>query len=837
MSDLEINLKGNAEAGVKAIGKALKDAERDTKSAQKAVEQLTKETEKAAKEAEKNSLGEMFKRSQISANLATAALEKLGETLVEFLRNVPEANARAEAHAQALSQLGGAYDQVRSATNGVVTADQAAAVSSRLAQAGIRLSAQELAAVTQRAREFARVNRMDVGQALDQLTTQIRDGGDGLREFGITIQAGRTKTENASLALRQLVEQAGRTRPAAVSASEAQAMWNASLTQAGDSVSAFLARGVGLTEFFVQASTYLDELTDGTREWGDALGEAFSGTVAEAFGGRSTTTRTAGQASSFGARYGAAIDELRRAGVDTRQYPMAGQLVSLSADEQARVLAIVQRDVAQRRGQAGQRTDNLRGASQMFQQDTPTGPTLGGEGPSETSAQAIANVGESARRRAADVRLTEEKRRRLEEQQREQERRAQIQRELAAAMGPTDANALRAAQMAFAQAQLNAQTAGVAATLGMSGGAGDPTQVRQARLDALQRSATATEAQRGENEAARLQRVASAVEAYVQALRQYREEDERLETQLRSSAQAEKDRTEAIAEGLRAGEDAQRRRMSDTLGRSADELQARRSLDAAQNPGAAGDVRRQRERQQELITLRGAYEQLLSQTDARIQQATDEGRDQRALNELYQERLGLLRAMGSATQELSDIQREQSSATREFGSAMVSTLGGVTDAFGGAVVAAIEGQKSFGAALGEMLRDLLKTLAKQAFVETLKNTAMGLFNLGIGNVPGATSHFAAAGLWAAVGVASGVGLAATKPSTATPPTNAPGGSDRAASARPAQLPAGSGGGPLNLSINISGAVFSDDGITEAVSRGVRRGVATGRLPTSILREN
>ena len=830
MSDLEINLKGNAEAGVKAIGKALKDAERDTKSAQKAVEQLTKETEKAAKEAEKNSLGEMFKKSQISANLATAAMEKLGETLVEFLRNVPEANARAEAHAQALSQLGGAYDQVRSATGGVVSAEQAWQVQQRVSQAGLRLNAQELAAVTQRAREYARATGTDLGQALDQLTDQLVDPGEELRKFGITLQTGLTRTEGITQALHQLIAQTERARPATISASEAQAMWNASLTQAGDSVSAFLARGVGLTEFFVQASTYLDELTDGTREWGDALGEALTGTVVEAFGGRSTTTRTAGQASSFGARYGAAIDELRRAGVDTRQYPMAGQLVSLSADEQARVLAIIQRDVAQRRGQAGQRTDNLRGAAAMFRQDTPAGPTLGGEGPTETSAQAIANVGESARRRAADVRLTEEKRRRLEEQQREQERRAQIQRELAAAMGPTDPNALRAAQMAFAQAQLDAQTAGVAATLGMSGGAGDPTQVRQARLDALQRSATATEAQRGENEAARLQRVASAVQAYVQALRQYREEDERLATQLRSSAQAEKDRTEAIVEGLRTGEDAQRRRMAETLGRSADELQARRGIDAAQNPGAAGDARRQRERQQELVTLRTAYEQLIAQTDARIQQATDEGRDQRALNELYQERLGLLRAMGSATQELSEIQREQSSATREFGSAMVSTLGGVADAFGGAVVAAIEGQKSFGAALGEMLRELLKTLAKQSIVEALKNSALGFAALA-GFQPGsAAGYFTAAGLWAAVGAASGIGLAATKPSTAAPATNAPGGSDRAASARPAQLPAGSGGGPLNLNVNISGAVFTGDELTEVIARGVRRAEATGRLP-------
>jgi predicted ATPase len=54
------------------------------------------EAEEAAKEAEKNSLGEMFKKSQIGANLATAAMEKFAEKLVEFLQNVPEANARDE---------------------------------------------------------------------------------------------------------------------------------------------------------------------------------------------------------------------------------------------------------------------------------------------------------------------------------------------------------------------------------------------------------------------------------------------------------------------------------------------------------------------------------------------------------------------------------------------------------------------------------------------------------------------------------------------------------------------------------------------------------------------
>ena len=89
-------------------------------------------------------------------NLAANGLERAGEALADFIGDLPEAAVRSEANARALEQLGAAYGAVQQATNGTVSAQQAAAVQQRALQSGLRLSAQELAAVTARARDFAR---------------------------------------------------------------------------------------------------------------------------------------------------------------------------------------------------------------------------------------------------------------------------------------------------------------------------------------------------------------------------------------------------------------------------------------------------------------------------------------------------------------------------------------------------------------------------------------------------------------------------------------------------------------------------------------------------------
>jgi len=853
VADIDLNLKGNAEKGINAISAALKAAEQDTKAAQKALEQMAKDAEKAAKEAEKNSLAKMFERSQISANLATTAAEKFLDTLIEFGRTIPEGAAATDRHERSLAALGNAYGLVEHATRGVVSAEQAAQVQSRLSQAGLRLTGQELANVTQRAREYARVNNVEVGQALEMLTDQLLAPGDELRKFGVTIQSGRTKTEGMRDALRQLAEQSAATTPSQLTLTEATDRFTRSTDLAKASLQNLIAEKLNLKDFFDQAASWLQDVTEGTNGWQQAL-EAARGTAREAargntfqravvgalagtvgsallYGADGDATETPQNQSASGAfasTYSGALADLRRAGVNTRGYPTIGQLVGLNDDERRRVLAMVQREAAQARAR-GSRA-NLSGARGLFDQDVPTGPSLGSEGPQESTAQAIADLGTTARARAEREQRERAAAARAEAARVERERRAQIQRELAAAMGPTDVNALRAAQMAHVQAQLDAQTAGVAATLGMSGGAGDPTQVRQARLDALRRSATATEAQRGENEASRLQRVASAVQAYVQALRQYREEDGRLEQQLRASAQAEKDRTEAVVEGLRTGQDATRRRMTSTLGAADEELQLRRGIDAAENPGGRGDRRRQQERLRDLVELRQAYGHLLEQTDERLAQARAEGRDQNEINGLMQERLGLLRAMGAATQELTAIQREQSAATAEFKDSMVNALGATADAFAGAAVAAIDTGRAFDEVLGEMLREQLKALAKEAIVQTLKNTALGFAALA-GFQPGsATSYFTAAALWGAVGIASGVTLAATRPSSAANASEKNGGSRESAGRPSAARPdSGNGGGPLVMNFNVSGALFND-GVTEQIAQQFRRAQSMGLLP-------
>lgn len=745
MAELQIDVKGNATVTLKGITEESKKADEATKELKESV----------------GALGSVMQR------VKDTAADALIDSLKEFVRTIPQGAIATERHEQALRALGPAYQEVQRATNGVVSAEQAWQVQQKLAQANIRVSSQELAAITARAREYARTTGTDLNQALGQLSDQMRDGGDGLRVFGITIEAGRTKTENFNRALAQLVAQQQGAIPSTVSTAEAQDRYNRSIEQAKNNLQSFLAEKVGLRDFFEATAGWLEDVTRGSQSWGDAMKEAIRGTLAEASNG-SGFERGVVQA-VFGP-VGAEI--IRRYG---RQQPPG----------------------AAPRAAPPPRADMTFTASDAA-----------------NDSRQLAT--EEARAAAAA-------------------RRQQVQRELAAQIAPVDADAVRRARLEYEAAQREAQAAGAGGMLGASARAQTPEEVRQQRLDVLRRGATETDGRRGENEVARLQRVTAATREYIAALRQYRDEDERVAEQLRASAEAEVTRRRELEESNRAMVDVTRREREERLASLDEERQINRERDAAERPGARGDAQRQQDRLRELGELRGAYQELLAQTDARLAQARAEGRDVGEVNTLMQERLGLLRSLSGATQELIAIQREQSAATGAFKDSMVSALGGVADAFGAAAVAALDGEKSFGEAVGGMLREQAKALAKQAVMETLKNSALAVFNLAIGNIPAATNHGIAAGLWAAVGVAAGVTVAATRPSTAGASGGAGAGRSSAGVERAARPETG-GGGPLNLSINISGAVFSDDGITEAVSRGVRRAAATGRLPTRILRE-
>lgn len=76
-------------------------------------------------------------------------------------------------------------------------------------------------------------------------------------------------------------------------------------------------------------------------------------------------------------------------------------------------------------------------------------------------------------------------------------------------------------------------------------------------------------------------------------------------------------------------------------------------------------------------------------------------------------------------------------------------------AFSSSVNAWLDGSMSIGEAALEMVKNVAKSLASEAIIQGLKQTALGLSALAVGS-PTAAGHFAAAGKWAAVGVAAGI---------------------------------------------------------------------------------
>lgn len=204
-----------------------------------------------------------------------------------------------------------------------------------------------------------------------------------------------------------------------------------------------------------------------------------------------------------------------------------------------------------------------------------------------------------------------------------------------------------------------------------------------------------------------------------------------------------------------------------------------------------------------------------------------EERTQSELNVILQQRIGLQQSLAAAAREQTQVEREQQAGTISYRDAMVGALGSTTDAFASASIAALENGKSYGAAMQEMLRSTLFALAKQSIVETIKNTALGFGALAGFNPGSAGNYFAAAGLWAATGLAAG-GVASQIPAASkdAPKSASSSAPPRAAQLSPSERTAGSNG-PLNLTINVSGAMFNEgveDGVVRAIDNAARRGV-------------
>ena len=106
---------------------------------------------------------------------------------------------------------------------------------------------------------------------------------------------------------------------------------------------------------------------------------------------------------------------------------------------------------------------------------------------------------------------------------------------------------------------------------------------------------------------------------------------------------------------------------------------------------------------------------------------------------------------------LKALQDEQAALLQESTDAVFSSI---ETAMQSSVDAMLDGSRSIGEAMQDMVKQIAKSLASEAIVQGLKQTALGIGALATGS-PTAAVHFAAAGKWAAVGAAAGLVGAAT----------------------------------------------------------------------------
>ena len=171
--------------------------------------------------------------------------------------------AAVEQQEMAINRLGPAYEAVRAATAGVVTAQDALKAQQTLVQAGLRVSSQQLATITRAAREYSRATGTELTQSLEQLTDALRTGsGEGLGRFGVSLEQGVTGARAFGSALEQLTTQQQNTAVSARSMSEDLAKLPEGLTEIGR---AALAAAEGPLDALMRAITGVVGASTGLR--------------------------------------------------------------------------------------------------------------------------------------------------------------------------------------------------------------------------------------------------------------------------------------------------------------------------------------------------------------------------------------------------------------------------------------------------------------------------------------------------------------------------------------------------------------------------------------------
>ncbi len=251
--------------------------EADTRDAQQNLRQFQGQATQTAQAGER--IGQRFDGAGDKVKAFAASVVRVGTAVIGATAafaagayKVAEFAARVEQQEAAINRLGPAYDAVRIATDGVVTAQDALKAQQTLVQAGIRVSAEQLGTITRAAREYARATGTEVTGALEQLTDALRtNSAEGLGRFGVSLQQGQTGVTAFSSALGQLQQQQATTQASARTLREDLDKLPEGLMELGRVA---LSIASGPLDVLMRTITGLSGITTGTRGVLRELGEA-----------------------------------------------------------------------------------------------------------------------------------------------------------------------------------------------------------------------------------------------------------------------------------------------------------------------------------------------------------------------------------------------------------------------------------------------------------------------------------------------------------------------------------------------------------------------------------
>lgn len=199
-----------------------------------------------------------WRQTVTAVSSAYTAMRSIVGDVATLAGRVVEGAVAADRHARAVSRLGAAYEQVRAATNDVVSAEQALRVQQELTQSGLRVGANELATITRRAREYAQATGVDVDQALGQMTEALRGGtAEGLRRFGVEVAQGTDRVRAMEGALSRWREEQSRGGPAARTLGEEVGSAGRAFNEMTNSIMGSIAQALRLREAFAAISGFM----------------------------------------------------------------------------------------------------------------------------------------------------------------------------------------------------------------------------------------------------------------------------------------------------------------------------------------------------------------------------------------------------------------------------------------------------------------------------------------------------------------------------------------------------------------------------------------------------